>query len=504
MPAPSSYIDVTAFPFSRTVTQTEFNSGTYGNAANEVWFRLVLATKTAVGGYTNGGGTFLPRTQVLQSDGSTNISVIPTLGGVPKGWYFVLAIGTYWIKVIREGGGATDFDFSVSLSTHAIITSIPDGAFIINDDTPGYPATVWTADGTFIGILTNATSGEIGDSLPTGESLWQDFSGYALKLYDSIFNLFATLNTSPALTGPCNIANDGTNFYVLNHAEGTVWKVTTAGVITGPIANLPPGLDYSGFGVKSDATVAYYAEGADSASIHRWGLVNDVALSDFYTIPGFSSGDTIAVTGVNGHPGEILVLADGTIVTWWNDDVIGGPGDFILLHLAADGTLITSRTYSGDYGIIDHIHYAPDNPDGIIIWFFKDSSGKPGRIGHLNLSTGVLAPSFDTPLFAQGINLGGSSSDTIGPSESCTLVTYMYSAPVPSGTGGIPPDNSSICSCQPGDVPTASAGGGQGAGSPPVQTTQINASGTPLPCDLGGLVPTAADLTFSEIWWGYS
>jgi hypothetical protein len=63
-------------------------------------------------------------------------------------------------------------------------------------------------------------------------------------------------------------------------------------------------------------------------------------------------------------------------------------------------------------------------------------------------------------------------------------------------------DNSSVCACQQGDVPTTAAGGGQGNGSTPQQTPLINAAGTPLPCDGGGLVPTAADLVFSEVWWG--
>lgn len=56
----------------------------------------------------------------------------------------------------------------------------------------------------------------------------------------------------------------------------------------------------------------------------------------------------------------------------------------------------------------------------------------------------------------------------------------------------------SIC-CSEGDPGTVSAGGGQSHGADPFQTPLI---GDVLGCVGGGLVPTQADIVWSETWWG--
>ena len=48
MPPPASFLLVSSLPYSRVVTQAEFNAGTYGTAANEVWFKYVPAVDSVV------------------------------------------------------------------------------------------------------------------------------------------------------------------------------------------------------------------------------------------------------------------------------------------------------------------------------------------------------------------------------------------------------------------------------------------------------------------------
>jgi hypothetical protein len=64
-----------------------------------------------------------------------------------------------------------------------------------------------------------------------------------------------------------------------------------------------------------------------------------------------------------------------------------------------------------------------------------------------------------------------------------------------------PVDDSNICGCSSpgGDV---SDGGGTGNGADPVLTPVIGNNGIPIGCVGGGLVPTQANLAFSETWLG--
>src|SRR5262245_34067896 len=99
MPPPSAYIDITSIPFSRTVTQAEFNGGTFGNTTNEVWFRYIAATPIVLGMRTDSGGTFVPRTRVFESDGSTAVDPLRT--GTAGQWSALTAAATYYIQIVR-------------------------------------------------------------------------------------------------------------------------------------------------------------------------------------------------------------------------------------------------------------------------------------------------------------------------------------------------------------------------------------------------------------------
>lgn len=60
-------------------------------------------------------------------------------------------------------------------------------------------------------------------------------------------------------------------------------------------------------------------------------------------------------------------------------------------------------------------------------------------------------------------------------------------------------DNTNVCCSTGAGGTVVPSGGGQGAGATPLQTATI---GTQIACAGSGTVPTAADLTFAESWWG--
>src|SRR5215510_2995051 len=155
MPPPPSFFTITPFPYSLLIAQADFNGGTYGGNANEAWGQFITASQIAFGGFCDKGGTFVPVTQVYASNGTTLLHTINPHLGSPRSWYFVFAAGTYYIKITRNGGGASDFDFTASFDTRDVLSSVPSGNIIVNDDTQPFPATVIdTGTGEILGVLT--------------------------------------------------------------------------------------------------------------------------------------------------------------------------------------------------------------------------------------------------------------------------------------------------------------------------------------------------------------
>ena len=462
MPAPPSYLDITALPFSDTITQAEFNGGTYGGTANTAWCRYVATDPTIVGVWCDQGGTFTPRIRVYRSDGTTLMKeTLNTTGGFPASWYYLLDLSSpaneYYFEITRALGGASDFDFTVAFETAPLdVTPLPAGSIAINDDTTppaaypsnNFPAVVYQLDGTFVGFYTQVPAGEIADALPNSISLWQDRfnrlggGAWSLALFDADLVYQSSVNTSPSLgIGNACLCNDGTYFYVCNRVTNNqVYRITDAGVVTGPICTLPGAVStVSAIGISRDNTILYWAEGYDDPAIHRWDVINGVALSDLYTVPGLAGNGYVALTGLNEHPGEILVLTDDSVVTYVYN---ASTGFYSLLHISDAGTLLNQHDFSDATYALDHIHYSPDDdPDYVNIWLFNGTPGPSradaARFGRMALATGTISPTFDTPLFSSGVNQDlNTFSDMFGPSSSCSMVRV--------GGGEPPPDEAEI------------------------------------------------------------
>lgn len=450
MPPPSSYVDITSYPFSELIPQAAFN------ADNERWFRLVLASDYVVGFFTEIGGTFKPRYDLYEDDGETVLRTINN--GNNNAFWYPFAAGTYYLKVTRFGGGSSNFDFTVHAERAPLGGfTVPTNAVVINDDTGLFPAAVMQMDGTVVGFL-RVPAGEVGASLPTGESLWQDRFGRldasgTLALFDNA----GVYVTSTALSFsdfpiPVSIAASDTEFFAHEPTTGNVYRITAAGVVT-LVATIPQA---TAIGVSADGTVLYYADATDYLSlfeasdnvIHRWDLANDVALADFYTVSDIATDvGGIAVTA-NFWPGEIIELADGTVVTWVrNEDAEHD----ILLHIDTDGTLLASYQYEHASRQIDHIGRPPGGGStSINVWWYTPSTST-GRLARVLLSDGSEPEGFDTSMFTQGRNMESNTQQLIGPSTSCGMVTLLLteapSSPSPSSPGG-----------SPAPVPTGSIG----------------------------------------------
>ena len=430
MPPPPSYIDIDSTPFSREVTVSEFNNGDFGGVANEVWFRYITAASAdpvPFGFRCSTGTGFTPLNTIFEDDGTTQVHEVQS----PRGWWTLLdgSTTTYYLRIRNVPTGPTTGTFTVTADVTTYSPTLSEGTIIVNDDSTGQLGTVWSRAGTLLGIAP-IVAGEIGDSLPSGYLLLHDVfgsDGSRLKLYDPTLTLSASLDTSPSLgsTFPC-ICNDGTQFYVLNRTDRTVWTVN-GGTIT-KIATLDdPGDLISAIGVKRDGSVLYYTvkEASVSNAIMRWDLVTDAALSDFYTLE-LTNGE-IASTAFNENPGEIIVQGDGTLVTWYRDD---DDSEDVLVHVSAAGVLIQDFTFVHD--TIDHLHYPASGVSSVTLWT-KDPFDQFGTFRTINLETGEASTEFEKELFDNGLNVVG--NELFGPATSCTLIVGGGYNPTEDGGG---------------------------------------------------------------------
>lgn len=439
MPAPPSYIDITGTSFPRVVTVAEFNAGTFGGVVNECWFRYVTTTNPMAFGWFNGTATgYSPATNLYASDGST---LINGNTGANAMWWPLPNASTFYIRLRNNLGGGLTVNVNVLFEAASIgnLGTVPDGSWLVNDDgvstgTTGFPSAVYSPDGAFIGFISGIPAGEIGDTLPDRTSLWHDrfgMYGGQLALFDSDFTFINDFTPSPGLGARFpNICNDGTDFYVLNRDTNGVFTITAAGVMSAVIASLPFASDIQAMGVSRDGATAYFAEGYDSASIGRHNLSTDTTMADLYTIPGFAVGsDYVALTAVNNHPGELLVLIDGTIATFWYDT---SASINYVLHLDSDGSLLQSWPFDvATYGLIDHIHYSPNGSGEIYVWFFTNTSAQIGRFGSVVFATGAFSELFEADLTSIGESLVTGSDQIFGPSASCSMTTVGYPSEEP-------------------------------------------------------------------------
>jgi hypothetical protein len=409
------------------------------NAIKEIVYAFA-ATVTGFVGYTlSQSGSDKPWLDINPPGG------VPALGAAANlssrndsisGWFKVVAGEVYTIRLSNNDTNVSA-DFTWHLEAAPTLTSPPVNAHIVNDDTRGFPATVHSEAGEFLGFAENIPASEIGAALPGGYTLWHDRfqlhgAGSFLALLDPDVSLVSafdlpgadTLNASPFYFPRISTANG--LFYVLNPRTGAVYTVTTAGVATkiATITGWPASSArvQAAIGVSVDGSILYYTFGEDEGAIKRWDLINDAALSDLYTITGFVvNTDTVAVTA-NNHPGDIIVQSDGSVVTWWLD--LAGAVEFHLLHISAAGALLLDETFPYSTSALNHL--APgDSATQVRIWHWENAGFSQGAMFHGTLSSPVVGPytlqatKFST---AGGNAASGVLSDLFSPSTSCTFV----------------------------------------------------------------------------------
>jgi hypothetical protein len=424
MPPPSSFVDITAIPYSRVITPTEFN------VANEFWFRLIIgsvANEIVFSERNTNPNIFV---NLYQSDGTTLISRFK-----PSTWTFwKFTVGTYYIKLDTFPIGPIGANFTYNAESKPLNGFVTEpGSVLIQYDNndADHPSIVIDSDGNVTGFASAIPSTEIGTALANGYQLYHDRFGkygtvHALILInpDLTFNL-KIIPSTPFTAFP-RITHSNTDFYALNWSNGQLWKITTAGVITlvTTIAEVAAE-DVDPIGMNSDGTILYFGLDNDLGTIRKYVIAGGVTTT-LYAIPGFDSTDRLSQTP-DSHPGEIIVLPDGSLVTWWEDN---SANEQRIIHLSAAGALLNSIVFAEPIRI-DHIDYFNTVlSTHVKIRVFLDFGNTQSRIGNLNLATGVIEDSYIVDSFSGAQNTT-SNNNPFGPAESCT-VTVLF----PPGDGG--------------------------------------------------------------------
>lgn len=428
MPAPGSYIDITTIPFTRVVTQAEFN------VSNEIWFRYIATVPIVIGLQTNSGGTFTPRTLIADNAGATLRALVTGT----KGQYFMLeTANTYYIQIVRNGGGASNFDFTFTADTASLNSATPvAGDYLVNDDTTGFPAAlVDGATGAIKGYFSTIPSGEMGVIRPDNTSLWHDRFG-EFSVSNKIASVLDNLTFDASLSAG---TNNSTNFprfaydrstdriYLLDQTD-ELWYIDNTGVATDTGFFFPADSPQA-IAISPDGTKLYYVFSDIDTSIHVKTLSTFADLADLYTVPVVSAGDITFAQASGGWHGDMFTLDNGDVVTWYQNTA--GDLHYHLLHVSAAGSLLHDVDFGADV-IIDHLAISDFSAtDEISIWSFDDFTLAIARFGIWNLTAGSYGGSDVTATgFSAGIGLAG--TDKFGVSTSCTFLMMMDLTPPPT------------------------------------------------------------------------
>lgn len=426
MPPPVTFEDITVIPYVNTVTVAEFN------VANEFWYRYITAVDIVLGLQTQTTDSI--RVRVFESDGTTGHGSLYT--GTP-GWWNYLPAGTYYIKVSRFPVAPITVDLVNSFDTVPANPSFPAGTILIPDDTSPFIAILLSPTGTVLGYQTGIPAGEFGAKTSTGFVLIHDrFGLYTINnmiLFSPTLAHVATINLPTPLSTHPLVCSNGTDFYVLGFggaAYGILTKITTAGVAT-ELCDMTPDLPDGpcAVAVSTDGLTVFIAE-YTSAVIRKFNALTGALIGNFHTIAGFTDPvDTIALTP-NSWNGEMLIMPDGSLVTWWYKN---SNQSRFLIHVNSAGVLLNQYTFAFPTDQIDHIDRVDSTSSTTIeLWQFNNIGNDTGKIGVFDLTTGLFTSSFTTPLFIQGQNDAGTAT-MFGPSNSCPMMVLGTAVPTVPG-----------------------------------------------------------------------
>ncbi len=452
----------------------------------EVWFRyLGKVDETAVGVLAGApaASNYDPQVRIYDNLTDANAAtnhiisannaplILPTSEGI-----------TYYIRVRQFGAGVPDTPLTLSIKRAPTGTAAA-GSLLINDETDGLPAAVFSSTtGQIFGYLP-LPAGEGGAALPDGTVALEDSANTVIRLFvvvDGAYVANGTVAFDLQTSGQI-ISNGSDRFYT---GQGnTVIRFDRDGVIDGTWT-LPVTANLWGLAPSLDESILYYVQGPGSSglAVKRWDLINDLALSDL-----------AAGIGGAGARRDVLVMADGSILV---------PYSVGVKRYSPAGSVLNTYTTATVGASYDHI-VLDLNPANFI---YSDQTSTFKHFYQIRASDGFVVYHSTIPRFNAGVGASGDGSPRFGASFSCpiivipTPITVPFTTSTPVDIVVVPPDGTQTCECvtPPTNPPPGTTLPPPITNPPPLEPF----IGEQIYCLGGGLVPIQADFTASEQWWG--
>lgn len=434
MPAPTNTSALTATDLGTlpaSVTQTvDFGGTTY-----TVWYKYTATdTDAVIGLFGYGDATYAVRTRVYNDpSGSFSARIIDTGVGADanRAVQFAVSAGTtYYVSFAPPAGNPSPAVLTLEAESFAQQTAAA-GFLAVPDDTPGFPLTlINTGTEAVERFVSPFPAGEAGDVLDNGIMLVTDLDAVGLALYDTQFNVITTISSvDPKTNGGAIRTCQGTQRFWVLYGSGTtrfVRSVDDDGTLGTP-HTLTAITDVACIAVQNDESVLYHCASSSSA-IHRWDLVNDVALSD------------LVANTANYQTFDLLVLGDDSIVA--SAIKTSATVDVQAKRYDSSGTLLNTYNFgsaqSFPAGTLPRLAYASADPTSFWIWTHP-SGADAGKslFQEVTVATGAIATSVQLREYETGVYEGTATATPdarFGNSFSCPF--WVLRAEFPTGGGG--------------------------------------------------------------------
>lgn len=281
--------------------------------------------------------------------------------------------------------------------------SYPDGSLLIlsdlNDTDQGNAAVISGTDGSTLDTIGTFPYAALGDQVRSGLFAITAETGSphfgvinAIDIYDQSLTRTAhitSITVSPAMDAHSPIQSNGTtNFYVAarptsSGAAVKAYRISTEGVVDATTWTLPLADSIQVIAPSLDDTILYWGAQLGIANlgvIHRWDLVNNVALSDLV-----SMGSTVQFA----HQMFVTMAGDVLVLVGFSDG-----DDFQVRRYNAAGTLL--HTYDlGVAGAFDTPEMWRDLDDqNFWVRGFYDATGHTSRFLKIAIQTGATLTDF--------------------------------------------------------------------------------------------------------------
>lgn len=327
----------------------------------------------------------------------------------------VTAGENYFFQIVAPFGNPVPAILNLHFEVFNELTTL-DGSLIINDASPGFPMVFLSPiNGDPLRYINGIVAGELAARVNTGETIFQDVNTLNQVIYDTSFNIAATLPVDASQLS----SNKVDKFYVgVSGVAPTTYATISAYTLTGTLIGtltLTGSFALPALAPSLDDTILYYEDGGVSPAVKRWDLVGNAPLADL-------------VAGIaNFQIREMLILDDNTIlVLYFNGSTL----DTFVNRYATDGTLMNTYIATGNTGIDPHLAYGIDDPT--TFWAWHKIAGGFSRFLEINSDTGAIVTQFERYHFTSGHSDEPTTltpTDYFGHSESCTFLIIPITTP---------------------------------------------------------------------------